>query len=319
MEIVASILAILFLLWLVVGFMIFNRILKRREKNSLFKKDGEEKKLVDIECAKYYKQTSITGSDGVSLNGYFAYSTQNKPWVICIHGYGGKATGMVEYIEMFRNLGMNVLTVDLRGHGDSQGNYYTLGVRDFDDIILWTNWLKKSFIADKIILFGISMGGATAIMAAAKKTELYSVVISDSAPSDFNRMFIRILKHRMGLVAHVFMPMLYLYTCVLAGYSLSDASAGEYVSQISIPILYIHGQADGLVPLEMMTELYEKSTCQKERFIVQGAEHTGAIKKDRDLYLKTVSDFIQRTVYSIRIFRRTGIVNPLHISINKSK
>lgn len=299
MVIAISILAILLILWLVIGFVIFNLSLKSRETNSLFKKDGEEKRPVDVKCAKYYKQENITGSDGTSLNGYYAYSTQNNPWVICIHGYGGKATGMVEYTEMFRNLGMNVLTVDLRGHGDSQGNYYTLGVRDSDDIILWTNWLKESFNADKIILFGISMGGATALMAAAKKSELFSIVISDSAPSDFNRMFMRILKHRMGLVAHLFIPMLYLYTRVFAGYSLKDASAGEYVSQISIPILYIHGQSDGLVPLEMMAELYEKSTCQKERFVMQGAEHTGAIKKNKDLYLRTISDFMQRTVYKI--------------------
>lgn len=299
MEIAMSILAMLLILWFVVGFVIFNLSLKSREKNALFKKDGDEQRPVDVGCAKYYKQESITGFDGILLNGYYAYSTQNNPWVICIHGYGGKATGMVEYTEMFRNLGMNVLTVDLRGHGDSQGNYYTLGVRDSDDVILWTDWLKKSFKDDKIILFGISMGGATALMAAAKKSELFSIVISDSAPSDFNRMFMRILKHRMGLVAHLFMPMLYLYTRVFAGYSLADASAGEYVSQISIPTLYIHGQSDGLVSLEMMTELYEKSTCQKERFVMQGAEHTGAIKTDKGLYLRKVSDFIQRTVYTL--------------------
>ena len=299
MEIAMSILAMLLILWFVVGFVIFNLSLKSREKNALLKKDGDEQRPVDVGCAKYYKQESITGFDGILLNGYYAYSTQNNPWVICIHGYGGKATGMVEYTEMFRNLGMNVLTVDLRGHGDSQGNYYTLGARDSDDVILWTDWLKKSFKADKIILFGISMGGATALMAAAKKSELFSIVISDSAPSDFNRMFMRILKHRMGLVAHLFMPMLYLYTRVFAGYSLADASAGEYVSQISIPTLYIHGQSDGLVPLEMMTELYEKSTCQKERFVMQGAEHTGAIKTDKELYLRKVSDFIQRTVYTL--------------------
>lgn len=299
MVIAISILAILLILWLVIGFVIFNLSLKSRETNSLFKKDGEEKRAVDVECAKYYKQENITGSDGTSLNGYYAYSTQNNPWVICIHGYGGKATGMVEYTEMFRNLGMNVLTVDLRGHGDSQGNYYTLGVHDSDDVILWTDWLKKSFKADKIILFGISMGGATALMAAAKKSELFSIVISDSAPSDFDRMFMRILKHRMGSIARLFMPMLYLYTRVLAGYTLKEASAGEYVSRISIPTLYIHGQSDGLVPLDMMTELYEKSTCQKEYFVMQGAEHTGAIKTDKDLYLRKVSDFIQRTVYTL--------------------
>ena len=42
-----------------------------------------------------------------------------------------------------------------------------------------------------------------------------------------------------------------------------------------------------------------QSTCQKERFVMQGAEHTGAIKTDKGLYLRKVSDFIQRTVYTL--------------------
>ena len=69
MVIAISVLAILLILWLVIGFVIFNLSLKSRETNSLFKKDDEEKKTVDVGCAKYYKQVSITGSDGISLNG----------------------------------------------------------------------------------------------------------------------------------------------------------------------------------------------------------------------------------------------------------
>ena len=188
MEIIVSILFMLLIMWLAIGFLIFNLSIKSRKKKSIIKRDGEEKRPAEVGCLKYYKQDYISGSDGVSLNGYYAFSTQTSPWAICIHGYGGRAIDMVEYAEMFKNLGMNVLMVDLRGHGDSQGNYHTLGVRESDDIILWTNWLKKTFKADKIILLGISMGGATSLMAAAKKSELYSSVISDSAPSDFSRI-----------------------------------------------------------------------------------------------------------------------------------
>ena len=238
MEIIVSILFMLLIMWLAIGFLIFNLSIKSRKKKSIIKRDGEEKRPAEVGCLKYYKQDYISGSDGVSLNGYYAFSTQTSPWAICIHGYGGRAIDMVEYAEMFKNLGMNVLMVDLRGHGDSQGNYHTLGVRESDDIILWTNWLKKTFKADKIILLGISMGGATSLMAAAKKSELYSSVISDSAPSDFSRIIMRKLMYRMGPIAHVVMPLIRLYTRVFAGYSLADASAGKYVSQIAIPTLY---------------------------------------------------------------------------------
>lgn len=278
--------------WLIVGYVIFVLSLKSRESNSLFKKDDEKVRNIDLGCAKFYEQEMIISKDNTRLNCHYAYSDEKKTWVICIHGYGGKATGMVEYAEMFRNFGFNVLSIDLRGHGDSKGKYYTLGIYDSEDVILWSKWLKEKFNANKIVLFGISMGGATALMTAAKKPGLYSLVITDSAPSDFIQMFKRILKHRMGPIANIFLPALSLYTRLLAKYHLDDAAARKYVSSISAPVLYIHGKCDGLVPLEMMHELYEKTKSDKKKLVVPDADHTGALNEDPILYQKTVFDFL---------------------------
>lgn len=285
--------SILVAVWLIMGYVVFLLSLKSRKTNALFEKKYEEVKSVDYGCAKYYVQKSISVNEKTRLNGYCAYSSQDKPWVICIHGYGGKATGMVEYAEMFRNLGMNVLCVDLRGHGESSGKYYTLGVQDSNDINVWANWLKSEYLANKIILFGISMGGVTALMASVKAPELYSLVISDSAPSDFRQMFMRILKHRIKCFANILMPLVSVYTFLFAKYKISDASAAKYVPLISIPVLYIHGEDDGLVPIKMMHELYEKTVSPKEKLIVSGADHTGAIKVNREHYMNTVSKLIK--------------------------
>lgn len=91
----------------------------------------------------------------------------------------------------------------------SGGRYYTLGVKDSEDIIAWSEWLKKSFDAENILLFGISMGGATALISAGKREDLYSGIISDSAPSDFKRMIMRVMRHRIGVLTYIF------YACII--------------------------------------------------------------------------------------------------------
>lgn len=174
----------------------------------------------------------------------------------------------------------------------SGGRYYTLGVKDSEDIIAWSEWLKKSFDAENILLFGISMGGATALISAGKREDLYSGIISDSAPSDFKRMIMRVMRHRIGVLTYIFMPVLYLYVWLLAGYKLSAASASTYVKQIKVPVLFIHGSVDGLVPLEMMYELLQNTNSRKEQLIVQDADHTGALRKNEELYKKTVYTFV---------------------------
>jgi len=297
LKIIGIILGVATIWWLVIGYLIFVLSLKSRKTNSLFKKDSEKVKNIDLDCAKFYKQGTIISKDNISLNCHYSYSDEKHPWVICIHGYGGKATGMVEYTEMFRRLNFNVLSIDLRGHGESEGKYYTLGVCDSEDVVLWSKWLKEKFNANKIVLFGISMGGATALMAAAKNSDLFSLIITDSAPSDFKQMFKRILKHRIGFISSAFLPALSLFTKLLAKYNLNDAVANLHVSDISAPVLYIHGANDGLVPVDMMYELLDKTKCAKTKLVISGAEHTGAIHEDPVLYQNTICNFL--TEYGI--------------------
>lgn len=278
--------------WLISGYVIFVLSLKSREKNSLLKNNKE--KNTDLGFFEQFKQDSILSKNKLKLNGYYLCSDKDNPWVICIHGYGNRATRMTEYAEVFKNLNFNILCIDLRGHGKSEGKYYTLGVYDSDDVILWTKWLKEKFDAKKIILFGESMGGATALMTASKNSELYSLVITDSAPADFYEMFRRVLKYRIGTFSKVFLPSLALFTKLFAKYSLSDAKAKLYVPRISVPVLYIHGDADALVPLRMMKELYENTRCEKDKLIVKGADHTRAKNVDSVLYKNTICSFLAK-------------------------
>ena len=79
----------------------------------------------------------------------------------------------------------------------------------------------------------------------------------------------------------------------LAGFSLKDASPYAAVAQEKLPILFIHGTADTLVPPEMAHILYDHAAAPKQILLVDGALHAVASQKDEALYFQTLHDFLE--------------------------
>ena len=106
-----------------------------------------------------------TNNGNLKLHAYeINANPQYNVWVIVIHGYTGQGSGMTGFAQRFTARGYNVLMVDLRGHGKSEGNYVGMGIHDRLDIVDWINYLIEKDSERKIMLFGISMGAATTMM-----------------------------------------------------------------------------------------------------------------------------------------------------------
>lgn len=240
------------------------------------------------------REVQILTDSGDKLFGYEYRNSVDTHWVICIHGYNGRASNMAPYMDHFIRQGANVLAVDLRGHGRSGGKYYGLGVLDRDDILKWVQYLKRVSPGSKVILFGISMGGAAALMAGACVECGVSGVISDSAPSDFVSMFRRILGGKLKLLTVPVISLVSVYTRVLAGYWLQSASALDSIQRISVPVLLIHGAEDGFVPPVSMDILYDACRALKEKYLCPNADHTKAFRENPDYYWEIVERFLQK-------------------------
>lgn len=99
------------------------------------------------------------------MSAYFIPADDSTKAVIISHGYKGNGETMANYAKMFHELGFNVLLPDDRGHGQSAGRYISFGWLDRLDYLTWLNWLIKRLGAQtKLLLFGVSMGGATVEM-----------------------------------------------------------------------------------------------------------------------------------------------------------
>lgn len=239
------------------------------------------------------QKVTTNSSDGLQLASYQIKMFESDKWVIVVHGYGGGPSNMLKYIDYFIKNEYNVLAVCLRGHGLSQGKYYGLGYLDAHDLLVWSDFIANRYETSKISLFGISMGGATCLIAAAKYPEKFEYVISDSAPSSFKAMFYRLLRSKFKIFTRPLIMLVSGLSKLFAGYSLNLASPLLYVEDIVCPVLYIHGEADGFVPVTMVYDLYDKTNAKKVKLVISDAEHTQSVDVSPEKYWETISDFIE--------------------------
>ncbi len=252
-------------------------------------------------CGK--KNIYLTSSDGLFLHGYAIENTVKntaspaKKWVIAVHGYDGRSDYMAVYARKFTEKGYNVLLPDLRGFGLSEGKEITMGHREKDDIILWINKLIDDYSAEEIILFGISMGAATVMLASGEKLpDNVKCIIEDAGYSSVKEEF----EHNIRRIIHIPpYPVLWFVDVISRlkkGWSvLKDADCIEAVKRNKLPILFIHGSCDDFVPFEMHDKLYNASASEKkEKLIVYGARHIESVRIDEELYWNKIFSFIDK-------------------------
>lgn len=224
-------------------------------------------------------------------------NTNSNAWVLIIHGYVGQASGMTGFAQKFNERGYNVLMIDLRGHGLSEGNYVGMGIPDRLDIVDWINYIVEKNSESKIIIFGISMGAATTMMTTGEKLpNNVKLAIADCGYTSVWDEFSYQLKQLFNLPEF---PVLYAANTVCkirAGYSFKEVSSIEQVKKSTTPTLFIHGDADDFVPFAMLDEIYEAAACNKEKLVVPGATHAMAWSVDTELYWKTIDNFIEKYI-----------------------
>jgi len=135
-----------------------------------------------------YEDVSFQTNDGITLKGWYIPS-RNGAAVIVSHSIGGNRVGHLEKGVYLAENGFGVLLLDLRAHGESQGNMVTF---DGADIIAALDYLQTRDEIDpqKIGVLGISLGGLASIQAAAVRQDIKVVVAEGAAANkiwDFPR------------------------------------------------------------------------------------------------------------------------------------
>ncbi|MDF2686735.1 MAG: alpha/beta hydrolase fold, partial [Clostridia bacterium] len=235
--------------------------------------------------------------DGLNLVGYYIpANVETEKLIVFIHGYTTSAEWASKFARYYHRAGYNFFAADCRGHGRSEGGWITMGQLDYKDYLQWLELLINKFGKNvRIVLTGISMGGATVSLLSSQEDlpKQVKCVVEDcgftSVAEEFSSQ-IKVLK----LPCFPFIPLANLVSEIRLGISFYKPSPIDNVSKSKVPILFIHGSNDEFVPTTMGQQLYEAANCEKELWLCESAVHANSIDIDPDGYLNTVINFIEK-------------------------
>ncbi len=253
-----------------------------------------------LENAGILRDTSITDDEGFKICAYYAEAEENaRKSAVIVHGYKSSPVAMMMIARMFRDsLGYNILVPHLNFHGESEGNSVQMGWKDRYDVEQWLPVAHQMFNDTLQVLHGISMGGATVMMASGDELPEYvRGIVDDCGYSSVWDQFSKELKVQFGLPPF---PLLYtadLITKCKYGWGFKEASSVKQLARCTLPVLFIHGDSDDYVPTAHVYLNYDaKVQGEKDLWLVPFTDHANSYMNYPAEYTDRVREFLRDKV-----------------------
>ena len=248
-----------------------------------------------------YEKHYIMSERGEGLVGYLLKAKEpSNVYVFGAHGY--RSYGKKEFCgfaQYYLSRGINVFFPDHIASGESDGSHCSFGYYEREDCMKWLQYMIDHFGSDiKIILHGVSMGSATVCMMSGRNNLPSNVkfTVADCGFTTAKALFkfkLGDLKvPDVGLIKGVDIA-----NKINHGFSFDSIEPVESVKNARVPMLFVHGKEDNLVPSFMAQELYDNcSTPDKDILLVDGADHAQAHVNGKEAYEQKIDEFIKKYV-----------------------
>ena len=243
-----------------------------------------------------FEEVSITSHDGLKLTGRYYHVSDGGPLEIQCHGYKGNP--FVDFAGAWRiakEAGRNVLLINQRCHGGSEGHTITFGIQEKQDVMAWITYANNRFGKIPMLLNGVSMGAATVLMVAGMELpENVKGIIADcpyDAPANIIK---KVLGQDMGMPVKLVYPLIRLGGMLYGKFNLNADSPVEAVKRSKLPILLIHGDDDRFVPHPMSCNIYAAAPETIEFHTISGAAHAMNYVTDPESYTAMMNAFTER-------------------------
>lgn len=247
-----------------------------------------------------WEKVWVTDPDGTRLRGtYIENSEPTDQTVILLHGLYQNRSMCLPYISIYRNLGYNVLLIDLRGHGESGGSHTDWGLSEQGDMDAWIQFLREKNEHMQIGLHGISLGAAMSLLyVGGDHGKNISFVVADSSYGNIIALGQEKLREAQAdkwtirgykVLDPFFQGAMYYHTRKLV----SDIEPAQAVKHITVPVLFLHGSDDELVPVKTAKSLYDN--CQskdKDIYVFGHSGHAVGIATNKQEYINVVTGFL---------------------------
>ena len=198
------------------------------------------------------------------------------------------------YAKPYIESGLNVLFIDPRAHGYSEGELSTVGIKESEDLVAWMKYIKEEFKQDSFILHCVCVGGATGLLAATNEEAkgMVSKVIVDGVFINFKESYRR---HYLDL-GHKIFPVFHLiwfWFKVYTKRSVNESSPYNAVQKLECPILFIHTKNDKFSLPENAQKVFDATKTNDKKIVwFEGGSHSHVRNNETEKYDSVIKDFL---------------------------
>ncbi len=250
-----------------------------------------EAKMLTWPCEHVY----TTSFDGLKLHGRFYKQEGAKRTMVLVHGWrGGWNYDFCLGGPWLYDEGYNLLVIDQRAQGDSEGEYMSMGINERKDCHTWLQWLEENTDATEVPVYfmGISMGASTVLMAAGEPMPSYvkGIIADCGYTTPYDMLFH--YGHRAYHIPEFPVMRLFNQHCIKhAGVDLKGYSTLEAMKHNQVPVFFVHGKGDTFVPCEMTIEAYNACKAPKRLLLVEDAPHAMSFLYGTEAYTENAHAF----------------------------
>jgi pimeloyl-ACP methyl ester carboxylesterase len=233
--------------------------------------------------------------DRLNISGWWipAHAASDR-CVVLVHGYADAKVGAIAWAPLLHGLKLNILAIDLRAHGDSQGKYTTGGFFERDDVGQVIDQILGSRPDEtrQLLLFGISLGAAVAVAVASQRSDITAMVL-ESPFADYEKA-IAANTALMGLPGGWTVTAAIAFAKFVSGARFETVRPVELLANLKCPVLSIVGAEDELLDssdiaaLRQATQKVPGSTF----WLVDEAAHLRAMTLDPAAYAQKIRGFL---------------------------
>lgn len=237
-----------------------------------------------------YEDVEWQTCDGVTLRGWWLSHSEASRSIVTLTGHHGGRSDTIGIGSALWRRGMNVLLLDYRGRGESDPHINTLGYFETFDALAAVEFVSRRAPETAIGVVGYSMGGAVAILAAARDSRIRAVV-ADSPFASQRRVIRHHFRRRTRLPSFPFLPLVEMFL----PYDPEEVEPIKEIAKIAPrALMLIHGSSDAVTDPRDSDELYAAAGHPKEMWALPGVAHVGAYFLDRSAYVGRVADFLEK-------------------------
>lgn len=265
----------------------------RRNNDQIVEYEVKEKKfdikLLDIPCVEY----NIYSRFGYRLHArFYKAEKETNKYIIDIHGRSSSSISQLKYLSIFQQMGYNVLLPDQRNSGQSGFSFFSYGAYEKYDVMSWISTLKRKDPKAEIILFGESMGAATAVLVTAMDDRVKGLIsycsyssVTDIIKSHLGKQYPSSLKF--------FLPAFNIVSLFLFGMRVWQINVAKQMEKVKVKTFIIHSYGDKLLDITHARKLIAAND-KAEYLLFEGDEHAKSICNHKEEFTVAVQEFLKK-------------------------